>query len=119
MRLKLSALALILIPAVFATSARAQAHSVSLAWTASTDTGVSYNIYRLSGACPSSGTSGFAKITGAPVTATTYTDNQLLPGTYCYYATSVLNGSESIPSNLAPAVVLPAAPTALSIAATI
>jgi fibronectin type 3 domain-containing protein len=100
------------------TPARAQAHAVSLTWTASTDGGVSYNIYRFSGACPSSGTSGFSKITGTPVSGTAYTDSTVAAGTYCYYATSVLNGAESAPSNLASAVILPASPTALSIART-
>ena len=92
----------------------AQAHTVSLSWTASTDAGVSYNVYRFSGACPSTGTAGFSKINTTSVAATTYTDASLAAGTYCYYATSVLNGAESVPSNLAPAVLLPAAPTALS-----
>jgi len=119
MRMKSFMLVFLVIPVLFCTPASAQAHSVSLAWTASTDSAVSYNLYRLSGACPSTGTSGFSKITAAPVTATTYTDSAVAPGTYCYYATAVLNGSESIPSNLASAVVLPAAPTALSIAGTI
>jgi cellulose 1,4-beta-cellobiosidase len=90
------------------------AHSVSLAWTASTDAGVSYNVYRLTGACPTTGSAGFAKITAAPVAATAYTDTGMAPGAYCYYATSVLNGAESAPSNLAAAVILPAPPTSLA-----
>jgi len=93
---------------------QAQAHSVNLSWTASPDAGVSYNIYRLAGACPATGTTGFSKITGTPVAATTYTDSIVTPGTYCYYATSVFNGAESVPSNVAPAVILPAAPSGLS-----
>jgi hypothetical protein len=98
--------------------ARAQAHSVSLSWTISIDSAASYNIYRLSGACPASGASGFTKITATPITGTAYTDNTVAAGTYCHYATSVLNGAESVPSNLASAVILPGAPTALSIART-
>ena len=96
------------------TADHAQAHSVSLAWTGSPDPGVSYNVYRLSGACPAAGTAGFSKINTAPVAATTYIDSPATPGTYCYYATSVFNGAESVPSNLAPAVILPAPPTAMS-----
>jgi hypothetical protein len=103
---------------LFPCAASAQAHSVSLTWTASTDAGVSYNVYRLSGACPASGASGFTKITGTPVSTTAYTDATLAPGSYCYYATAVLNGAESVPSNLASAVILPAAPTALKVAGT-
>ena len=96
------------------TADHAQAHSVSLSWTASTDPGVNYNVYRLSGACPATGTAGFSRITPAPIAATTFTDSAMSPGTYCYYATSVLNGAESVPSNLAPAVILPGAPAALT-----
>jgi len=118
MRLKLFTLVFLMVLVPFCNVAHAQAHSASLTWTASTDSGVSYNVYRLSGACPSTATSGFAKINAALVTATTYADSTVAPGTYCYYATAVLNGAESIPSNLASAVILPAAPTALSIAGT-
>jgi hypothetical protein len=92
----------------------AQAHSVTLSWTGSADPSVSYNVYRLSGACPSTGTAGFSKINATPVAATTYIDSPSAPGTYCYYATSVFNGAESVPSNLAPAVILPAPPRAMS-----
>lgn len=118
MRLKSIALLFFVNLVLLCAPVYAQAHAVSLTWTASTDGGVSYNIYRLSGACPSSGTSGFSKITGTPVSGTAYTDSNVAAGTYCYYATSVLNGAESAPSNLASAVILPAAPTALSIAGT-
>ena len=118
MRLKTFAISGLMIFILFCSTAYAKAHSVSLAWTASTDSGVSYNIYRLSGACPATGTTGFSKITTAPVNATTFMDSVGAPGTYCYYATSVLNGAESVPSNLTPAVILPAAPTALSITGT-
>ena len=103
---------------LFCIPANAQAHSVSLAWTASIDSGSSYNLYRFSGACPASGTSGFTKITATPITGTSYTDSTVVAGTYCYYATSVLNGAESIPSNLASAVILPGAPASLSIGGT-
>jgi hypothetical protein len=118
MRFKLFTVVFLLILILFCNVVHAQAHSATLTWTASTDSGVNYNIYRISGVCPSTATSGFAKITAAPLTATTFTDSTVVPGTYCYYATAVLNGTESLPSNLASAVILPAAPTALSISGT-
>jgi hypothetical protein len=97
---------------------RANAHSVSLTWTASTDSVAGYYVYRAAGACPTSGTSGFTKITATAVTGTAYTDSTVAAGAYCYYATSIFNGVESVPSNLASAVILPAAPTALSVTGT-
>jgi hypothetical protein len=118
MRLKLFTLTFFAAIILISAPVHAQAHSVSLKWNPSTDDGVSYNVYRLSGACPSSGTSGFSKITGTPLAGTTYTDSTVAAGTYCYYATSVLNGAESAPSNLAAAVILPAAPAALSVTGT-
>jgi hypothetical protein len=78
-------------------------HSVSLSWTASTDSGVSYNLYRLAGACPTSGTTGFVKINASPISGLTYSDTRIGPGDYCYYATATLNGAESVPSIYAPA----------------
>lgn len=113
MRLKFISLAVFAVLILFC-GGDAQAHSVSLAWTASTDGGVSYNVYRLAGACPAAGTTGFSKITATPLAATTFIDSTVAPGTYCYYATAVLNGAESVPSNLASAVILPAAPAAVS-----
>jgi chitinase len=96
----------------------AQAHTVSLSWTASTDSVAGYFVYRFAGACPTSGTSGFTKITTTAVTGTSYADSTVAAGAYCYYATSVLNGVESAPSNFASAVILPAAPTSLSVTGT-
>lgn len=118
MRLRFISLTFLLVAVGLFLPARAQSHSVSLEWTASTDSGVSYNVYRFSGACPASGTAGFSKITTATVIATAYTDTTVAPGSYCYYATAVLNGAESLPSNLVSAVILPAAPTSLSVTAT-
>ena len=114
MRLKLIRVMFFAIFILFCAVVHARAHAVSLTWTASIDGGVGYNVYRFSGACPAAGTIGFSKITATPLTATTYTDSAVAPGTYCYYATAVLNGAESVPSNLASAVILPAAPAALS-----
>ena len=99
-----------------AAPARAQ-HSASLSWTASPDAAANpslgYNIYRLSGACPTSGTAGFTKLNATPISTTTYTDASVGLGSFCYYVTATLNGAESVPSNTASAVVLPGAPTLL------
>jgi len=84
-------------------SAHAQ-HNVSLAWTASTSAAgnpsLTYNVYRSSGC---SGT--FALVNTAPISATSFLDVAVPPGTYCYQATAVLTGLESTPSNEASAIV--------------
>ncbi len=82
-------------------------HNVTLAWTASTDAGASYNVYR------AAATGGpYTKINSLPVSGTTYVDTTVAVGTaYYYVARSVLNGVESINSNEASATVLPAPPT--------
>ena len=78
--------------------------AVSLTWTASSSAAgspsLAYNIYRAS-------TCGgpFAKLNASPLAATAYLDAALLPGSYCYQVTSVLNGSESSPSNQAAALI--------------
>jgi len=85
------------------TPASAQ-HNVSLTWTASTSAAgnpsLTYNIYRSSG-CSST----FAILNTAPISATSFLDIAVPPGTYCYQATAVLAGLESTPSNQASAVV--------------
>jgi hypothetical protein len=87
----------------FAAPARAQ-YSVSLTWTASTSAvgnpSLTYNVYRSSGC---SGT--FALLNTTPVTASSFLDVAVPPGTYCYQATAVLAGLESTPSNQASADV--------------
>jgi hypothetical protein len=107
--------------AFLASPARAQ-HSASLSWTASSDAAANptlgYNVYRLAGACPASGTNGFTKLNTSPVTTTTFSDASVGLGSFCYYVTATLNGAESVPSNTASAVILPGAPTLLKIAAT-
>jgi hypothetical protein len=100
-----------------ALKATATSRAVLLTWTASTDAGAAYNIYRLTGLCPTSGTTGFTNI-GTAITATTYTDTTVGVGPYCYYATATLNGEESTPSNLVSANVLPAPPTSFGCQAT-
>jgi hypothetical protein len=98
----LALLALIAFPA----SAQA-AHSVTLTWTASTDSGVAYNVYRGSGICPTSGTTGLTKLGSVAVGTLTYTDSTVTPGAYCYYVTATLAGAESKPSNLVGPSILP------------
>ena len=79
-------------------------HNVSLVWTASTSASgnpsLTYNVYRSSGC---SGT--FALLNTMPITATSFLDTAVPPGTYCYQATAALAGLESTPSNEASAVV--------------
>jgi hypothetical protein len=115
-----AALALCFATLFLAAPARAQ-HSASLAWTASSDAAanptIGYNVYRLAGACPATGTAGFTKLTATPLTTTTFADTTVGLGTFCYYVTATLNGAESVPSNTASAVILPGAPTLLKIAA--
>jgi len=95
----------------------ATAHSVNLTWTASTDTGVAYNVYRATGTCPTGAPTGAILLNTSPIGAgaLTYTDATVTPGQWCYYATSTLNGMESIPSNLVTARVLPAPPTGVTV----
>lgn len=118
-KLAVYAVLVALFSVLFVNGAAAQStHSATLNWTLSTDSGSTYNAYRISGACPSSATTGQGtKLTSTPLASgtTTFTDAGLAVGSYCYYVTAVLNGAESVPSNLAPAVVLPQAPSALTV----
>jgi hypothetical protein len=104
-------------PAIFPQVATT--HSVTLNWTASTDAAgnptLSYNVFRLIGAC--SATAAFTKINTTPVTATTFVDSGIAPGAYCYQATSFLNGAESKPSNQVAAVILPLPPGSVVVSA--
>jgi hypothetical protein len=110
-----------LLALVLAAPARAQ-HSASLSWTASSDAAANptlgYNVYRLAGACPASGTAGFTKLTATPLKTTTFSDTTVSLGTFCYYVTATLNGAESVPSNTASAVILPGPATVLTISGT-
>ncbi len=100
-----SFIAMILAVTLATSAARAQ-HSVILNWTASTDAAanpsLTYNVYR-SPTC----TGTFAKRNASPISATSYVESGVLPGSYCYQVTSVLSGSEGAPSNQA-AVLIPA-----------
>ena len=121
MRNRIAAFGFLALALTFAAPARAQ-HTASLTWTASTDAAANptlgYNVYRLAGACPTSGTAGFSKLNTATVTTTSFTDSTIALGNACYYVTATLNGAESVPSNTASAVILPGAPTLLKIAGT-
>lgn len=85
-------------------------HSATLTWVDSIDAGSGYNVYR----GVSSGLYTIA-LNSAPLAAgvTSYTDSTVVPGTYFYVVTAVLNGLESAHSNEVKAVLLPAPPTAL------
>ena len=96
----------------------AASHEVDLAWTASVDAGVTYNIYRAAGTCPATGVPTGATQVKSGIAVLTYQDTTVQPGSYCYYATATLNGAESGPSNTALAQVPVGAPSALSITLT-
>lgn len=86
-------------------------HSGVLTWTASTDSGVTYNIYRAAAACSTTPT--LTKIASS-VAATTYTDSAVTVGTtYCWGVTASLNGQESAMSNTAGGVIPVAGATVL------
>ncbi len=113
-------LAVVLLLATSAAPQTGSSHSVALNWTASSDAAgnptLAYNVYRLVGACPSGAPTGFTKVASS-VTTVSYTDTAVSVGnTYCYYVTSVLNGLESVPSNAVAAVILPAAPSSVTVA---
>lgn len=68
--------------------------SVTLTW-ATTDTGVTFDVYRARASCPYSGT--FTQITSG-VTTFSYRDLQVSPGaTYCYQVTDT-NGVQVGPA---------------------
>ena len=88
------------------------AHSVSLSWTASSDTVDGYNVYR--GVATGNETT---KVNSAVITGTSFIDASPLLGNDFYIARSVKNGVESVNSNEVQAVILPAPPTSLTITA--
>jgi hypothetical protein len=70
-------------------------HWVALSWSASSTSGVTYNVYRST----TSG-NGFAVINSSPVTTLSYSDSNVQAGTtYFYQVTAVDSGGESVPSN--------------------
>jgi hypothetical protein len=70
----------------------AQAHSVSLSWTASTSSVIGYNVY-------SSNVSGgpYVKLNSTPTTATTYADS-LVQSAQTYYFVTTAMGSNNVES---------------------
>ena len=124
-------IATMVVLSALASLAQGAGHSVVLTWSASTDPGAAYNVYRAAGTigggnsvtCPAAPViplpvgSAWTQITTG-VTATTYTDTAVSAGSaYCYAATSTLSGLESGPSNVASALVFPAPPSGLTAAA--
>ncbi len=81
-------------------------HSVFLSWKASPDAAkqpkLTYNVYRADSPCSPS--ASFKQIASG-VTATSYNDPSVPPGSYCYQVKSVVSGREGPPSNQASAVV--------------
>ena len=84
------------------------AHTVTLNWDASTDAVDGYNVYR--GSVSGQETT---LLNTALVTSTSFVDSNPVIGETFYIAKSVKGGIESIASNEAKAVLLPAAPTQL------
>lgn len=84
------------------------AHTVSLNWTASTDTVDGYNVYRGSAAGQES-----TKLNTAIVVGTSFTDTTPSLGQSFYVARSVAGGIESTNSNEVSVSLQPAAPTQL------
>jgi hypothetical protein len=109
--------------------ATAQAHSVTISFTASVTSGVTgYNIYRSSGSCAQAiaTPSTLGKLTTAPITTVTYTDAtaSTAGSMFCYTVTAVSPNGESalmasgliqvvIPLNVAAPPAAPAAPSGL------
>jgi hypothetical protein len=84
------------------------AHTVSLSWTASTDTVDGYNVYRGAAAGQE-----ITKLNSAVVVGTSFTDTTATVGESFYVARSVVGGIESVNSNEVSVSVRPAAPTNL------
>jgi len=77
-------------------------HSVVLTWSASPTGGVTYNVFR--GTSP--GSEGTTPINTAPITALTFTDTNVTPGTTYYYTVEAVDaGGSSDPSNEASAAI--------------
>lgn len=88
----------LILACMLATQLAAQiTHSVALSWTASTTSGATYNVYRLTGACPAAlSLAAFTKLTSTPITALSYTDSAVTAGTtYCYAVTALVGQQES------------------------
>lgn len=81
-------------------------HYVILTWN-SGSIGITetYNIWKQTGSCSASRI-GFIKINTVPVTITSFIDTDVAALTsYCYYATAIVAGVESIPSQTVEALI--------------
>lgn len=87
------------------------AHQVVLQWVASTDAVDGYNVYRGSAA----GAESTTALNATPITLLTYTDANAPVGSLFYVVKSVKGGVVSPISNEVTTVILPAAPTNLTI----
>jgi hypothetical protein len=112
MRIRYGLIRLLLL-CLIAAALPAQTRSVVLTWT-DNQANVTTNVYRAPAACTAPAAQ-FVKINAAPVTAKTYTDPDIAPGTYCYYVTANAGGLESDPSNKALAEARPFPPGSLSV----
>jgi hypothetical protein len=85
------AFTLVTIPAL------AKAHTATVSWTASPDaqTGLTYSISRGTGACTP--TVPTLTVLANGLTAVSYTDSTVVPGTYCYSVVAVMGGQTSTP----------------------
>lgn len=93
-------------------------HSVTLTWTAPSDATSSstMTMFRATGAC--SGSPTFSVLASGLAVNKPYVDTTVSVGTYCYTAQHVLNGANSVNSNLASASVSPLPATGLSVTVT-
>lgn len=92
----------------------AAGHHTDLSWGASIDTGVTYNVYRATGPCPSTGIPTGATKIQTGLTVLTYSDTNVVAGNkFAYYITAQLNSVESPASNCADATTPVGAPGAL------
>jgi len=105
-------------------AATAAPHSVTLSFTASADdlgstgTGYGYTAWRASGTCPTTApttTAGFTALNTTPFLTTSYVDNTVTVGNFCYIITFVSGSAQSLPSNAVGAAILPQAPSGLKV----
>jgi hypothetical protein len=87
------------------------AHSVSLSWTASTDSVNGYDVYRGTGP----GAEGTVPINVTLITGTTYIDTAPVIGQNYYVVKASENSVLSVASNEILASIAPAAPTGLTL----
>lgn len=94
-----------------------QQRHVDLNWTASTSSGVTYNVYRSSGECSQSSPPA-TKLNSAPISGLMFSDTTMGLGTWCYGVKAFGGDRESLFSNLVKADVAPLPPSNLTISPT-